>query len=88
MLVTAAAATIQGAARSRRMIRAGDEMHPRKGQMDGTLNGYQVEGSTGVYEARCPGYWTTEGVWMKTTKDENEHGHIGPKPPPPDAVGS
>eukprot|EP00971_Amphidinium_carterae_P081824 1618760-Amphidinium_carterae.1 len=39
-------------------------------------------------EASGSGYWTTEGVWMKTEKDENEHGPIGPKPPPPGAVGS
>eukprot|EP00971_Amphidinium_carterae_P208898 4144406-Amphidinium_carterae.1 len=42
MHVTAAAATTQGAARSREMIRAGDEMHIRKGQMDGTLNGVHL----------------------------------------------
>eukprot|EP00971_Amphidinium_carterae_P088594 1753084-Amphidinium_carterae.1 len=38
-------------------------------------------------EARGPGYWSTEGVWFKTEKDENEHGAIGPKPPPPNASG-
>eukprot|EP00971_Amphidinium_carterae_P125635 2488774-Amphidinium_carterae.1 len=36
-------------------------------------------------EACGPGYWSTEGVWTKAAKDENEQGHIGPKPPPPGA---
>eukprot|EP00971_Amphidinium_carterae_P128359 2542747-Amphidinium_carterae.1 len=35
----AAAVTIQGAARSRRTIRAGDETLNQEGQMDGTLSG-------------------------------------------------
>eukprot|EP00971_Amphidinium_carterae_P092529 1832366-Amphidinium_carterae.1 len=42
LVMLAAAATIQGAVRSRRTIRAGDKMLLRKGQMDGTLSGIHL----------------------------------------------
>eukprot|EP00971_Amphidinium_carterae_P262057 5197895-Amphidinium_carterae.1 len=39
-------------------------------------------------EARGPGYWTTDGDWVKVVKDENEQVPVAPKPPPPNAVGT
>eukprot|EP00971_Amphidinium_carterae_P002569 51315-Amphidinium_carterae.1 len=39
-------------------------------------------------EARGPGYWTTDGDWVKVVDDEKERSAVAPKPPPPTAVGT
>eukprot|EP00971_Amphidinium_carterae_P044989 884795-Amphidinium_carterae.1 len=37
--------------------------------------------------ARGPGYWTTDGDWVKDVKVEGEQSNAAPRPPPPTATG-
>eukprot|EP00971_Amphidinium_carterae_P311795 6197440-Amphidinium_carterae.1 len=37
--------------------------------------------------ARGPGYWNTDGEWVKDVKVEGEQSNAAPRPPPPTATG-